>query len=667
MVSRREKVTENTVAASPTALGTRLASLAARLRSDVFLAVLDAFLATAAYLSILLVRFEGSVPPVYWQGFLRFLPFAVVAHLTAHWVWGLYGQMWLHASVLEARRIALAGLTSLGVLAVLVLPGARPVPASVVLLGALVTTAAVGCSRFQSRLFAFRRGRDRRDATRVVVVGAGESGAAILRELLRTPDARLRPVALVDDDPRKQGRALSGVPVVGGIDALGDVVARHSADQALLAIPSATSEVVHRVANAADAAGVSLRVLPSVTELVSGQVSVRDLRDLSIDDLLGRQQVDTDLEAVRGLLVGRRVMITGAGGSIGAEIARQVATCDPARLLLLDHDETHLHDVVASLAERPSGPACESLLADVRDAELITRVVGRHRPDVIFHAAAHKHVPVLERHPREAVMTNVLGTRNVVAAARQVDVERFVLISTDKAVRPSSVMGASKWLCEQVVLGAAPPGKPYCAVRFGNVLGSRGSVVPTFMRQIEAGGPVTVTDPRMTRFFMSIPEAVQLVLQAAVFSRGSDIFMLEMGEPVRILDLAERMIRLSGRQVGVDVPIRVVGVRSGEKLAEELTTPDEATEPTPHPAIVALHPPRLPATVLADELADLAEMAASFAEHAIAERLRRLASGTPGVIRLPDSLPVPGIDTTARIASAKEASAKEGVWDPLST
>jgi FlaA1/EpsC-like NDP-sugar epimerase len=298
------------------------------------------------------------------------------------------------------------------------------------------------------------------------------------------------------------------------------------------------------------------------------------------------------------------VLITGAGGSIGSEIARQVSECKPARLLLLDHDETHLHDVVATL----SHPSVQ-LLVDIRDSSAIDRLFRVHRPDVVFHAAAHKHVPLLESHPGEAILTNVIGTENLVTAAVAHGVERFVFISTDKAVQPSSVLGASKRLGEQIVLARGPADAPYCSVRFGNVLGSRGSVIPTFAKQIAAGGPVTVTDPRMTRFFMSVTEAVQLVLQAATFAEGGDVFMLDMGEPVPILELAERMIRLTGLTPGTDIAIRITGPRPGEKLAEELRAPGEDTHTTAHPSIVRLYPDALPIARLQawiDRLADVA-------------------------------------------------------------
>ncbi|MGH8883795.1 MAG: polysaccharide biosynthesis protein [Egibacteraceae bacterium] len=605
----------------------RVAKAAAQIQSDVPLVALDAILVAATYVGLTLIGIaDGETSR--WSALRWFLPVAMLAHLGAHWLWGLYGPMWRHASVQEARRIVLASMCAGGALAVLFLPGEQSVPNSVVLLGGPLATVLVGTLRFHSRLFAFHRRSGDVEQIRVVVIGAGGSGGAIIREMLRQPDKGLAPVAVLDDDPRKHGRSVAGVPVAGGIDRLPAVACEHRAQQALMAIPSADRQLVRRVADAADTAGLPLKVLPSVSELVGGQVSVRDVRDLSIDDLLGRQQVVTDLAAVRRILHGRRVLITGAGGSIGAEIARQVASCAPAALLLLDHDETHLFDAAATLPG-----ASTQLLADIRDAELIATLFARHRPEVVFHAAAHKHVPLLQDHPCEAVRTNVFGTANVMSAAAREGVERLVFVSTDKAVLPCSVMGASKRVGEFLTLSTAPPGSHYCVVRFGNVLGSRGSVIPTFMRQIQQGGPVTITDPRMTRFFMSIEEAVQLVLQAAAFSEGGEIYMLEMGEPVRIVDLAERMIRLSGRRVGADVPITITGIRSGEKLQEELRSPEETPRVTPHPSIVALYPRVPDREALARELARLHLTVRSHDDDTVAIQLMSLAAAPTQAFR----------------------------------
>jgi FlaA1/EpsC-like NDP-sugar epimerase len=585
-------------------------AIVARLRRDVPLAVLDLVVAVSAYLIALVLRFEGAVPGDYWMSFWTFAPVVALIHVLANYLFGLYGQMWRYASVREARQIVVAGATAATVVlaASEVLGGReRLFPLSVVILGVVLSLLGFGAIRFQSRLFAFRRRHVVDEPTRVLVMGAGDAGAMVLRDILLHPDVGLRPVGVIDDDPRKVGRTIQGIPVLGTRERIPELARGLQAEQLLVAIPSATSEVMREVVAVCEAADLSVRVLPSVREVVDGRVSVRDIRDLRIEDILGRQLVSTDLEAVRSILQGRRILITGAGGSIGAEISRQIAQFEPERLIVLDRDEIHLHDLLTVL--EPSA-ALETALADIRDRAHLFDLFRRHRPHVVFHAAAHKHLPMLERHPREAVLTNVVGTKNVAEASVAVGVERFVLISTDKAVRPSSVLGTSKRMAEQVVWTLQGNATAFSAVRFGNVLGSRGGVVQTFLRQIALGGPVTVTDPEMARYFMSIEEAVQLVLQAAAMSRGGEVFTLEMGEPVRIIELAREIIRLSGRVPGKDVDVSVIGPRPGEKLVEDLLDPAERPGPSDHPSIMVSRPSvEEPAAVsrAVDELVVLAE------------------------------------------------------------
>jgi FlaA1/EpsC-like NDP-sugar epimerase len=552
--------------------------------ADLALAALDAILVTAAFAGMVALRYEFDIPEGAWATFWPFVAAAVAVQLLANRAAGLYGPVWQHASIVEAQRIVLAGVATGTTLLAWQLVGPRWVPLSAVVSGALVATFLMGALRFHSRLFAFNR-RQRGDATRVLIVGAGHSAGSLLREIGRSEDGELLAVALVDDDPRKVGRSIGTTHIVGTIDDLAEVGLEHRVDLVLLAIPSADSALVRRVADAVASLGVPLKVLPSVAELMHGEPALHDVRDLSIDDLLGRQPIATDLEAVAAMIEGRRVLVTGGGGSIGSEIVRQVAAYGPSRLLVLDRDETHLFDALAAIGDRGT-----PVLLDIRDRDRVRRLFARERPEIVFHAAANKHVPMLESHPTEAAATNVLGTRNLVSAAREAGVEHFVFVSTDKAVEPRNVMGASKRVGEQLVLGHAPPGSAWCAVRFGNVLGSRGSVVPTFMRQIREGGPVTLTHPEVTRFFMSIPEAVQLVLQAAAMADERQIFMLDMGEPVRIVDLAHRMISLAGLRVGTDIEVKVTGLRPGEKITEELFTPDERPAGTVHPKIFQLRP-----------------------------------------------------------------------------
>jgi FlaA1/EpsC-like NDP-sugar epimerase len=628
--------------------------VAERLRRDAPLAVLDLGVTLGSYLLTLVLRFDGSVPTRYWSSFWRFLPLALAIHLVVNHLYGLYGPMWRYASVHEARRIVLAGVfggvgvVSASMLVALPVGGLRALPLSVTMFGAVLTLLGAGAVRFQSRLFTTAGrldggGERPEDAEprRVLIVGAGSGGSMILKDLLRSPSLGLRPVGLIDDDRGKVGRPLHGVPVRGTRQELPRLVTELQADIVLLAIPSATSELVREVAALCEQADVTLKVLPSVHETFGSRVSARDIRDLRIEDLLGRQQVETDLEAVAAMLHGRRVLVTGAGGSIGSEITRQVAGFGPASLVLLDHDETHLHDVVMSLDEfrdelteatgvidlARAEMRLETVLADIRDRERMFAVFVHHQPEIVFHAAAHKHVPVLEHHPAEALHTNVLGTANLADAAVANGVGHFVLISTDKAINPVGVMGTSKWLAEQIVRSLQNGHSVLCAVRFGNVLGSRGSVIPTFFRQIARGGPVTVTDARMTRYFMSVQEAVQLVLQAAALSTGGEVFTLDMGEPVRILDVAERLIRLAGRIPGRDVPIVITGARPGEKLAEDIVAPEEEQLPSGHPAIVVSRPPVPNRAVVHRALAQLEYLNLEAGPAELAARMKAMAAG----------------------------------------
>ncbi|MGH2727373.1 MAG: polysaccharide biosynthesis protein [Actinomycetota bacterium] len=597
------------------------------MRRDVPLTLLDVVCCLGAYLTPLVFRFEGAVPDRFWRGFWTLAPIIAVIHVTSNYVFGLYGQMWRYASVQEARRVVFAGASGgfMVVAAGAILGrGGRSLPLSVIGLGAVFSIMAFGAIRFQSRLFSVRRRSAMSEHKRVLLIGAGDAGAMLLRDILRNPSTGLEPVGLIDDDVTKVGRSLHGVPVLGTRSAIPGLVDKLRVDQVLLAIPSATSELVRDIAALSEESDVPLRVLPTVSETVGGRVSSRDLRELRIEDLLGRQQVESDFGAVRAIIEGRRVLITGAGGSIGSEIARQVMRFGPDEVVLLDHDETHLHDLVAEMG---ASEKLVTALADVRDFDRILSIFARHRPEIVFHAAAHKHVPMLENHPEEAVRTNVVGTGSVVDAAVATGVGRFVLISTDKAIRPVSVMGASKRIAEELVRTVQGRRVVFCAVRFGNVLGSRGSVIPTFLRQIARGGPVTVTDSSMTRYFMSVDEAVQLVLQAAALAEGGEVFTLDMGEPVNILDLARKVVRLSGHVPGKDIEITIIGPRPGEKLSEDIMDECEAVLPSGHPKIVVSRPPLPDPGTLRQSLRELEELIAHGDAARLSERLKAVADG----------------------------------------
>jgi FlaA1/EpsC-like NDP-sugar epimerase len=594
-----------------TRLSRQIAVSASRVRARLIFALLDAVCVVFAYSASEVFYWRHVAPSEYSWHFAVFVCIVVVVTLFSNRIFGLYGRMWRHAGLEEARQLVLSTATVALVLLIIYpvirLAGYNLLHPSVVLVGLIFSALGMSVLRFHSRIFAWQRG-SRGSGLRVAIVGSRDAAAAAIREMLRSPGAGLIPVAIFEDDASVHGMSLVGVPVVGGIADIPTSISRYMIQEVLLAMPDPSPEVIANVLRSAEAAGITMKVLPTlgdVTKVPTGMFAIRRAREPNIEDLLGRTPVATNLDGVRRSLEGHRVLVTGAGGSIGSEICRQVAGFNPALLVLLDHDETHIHDAAASL----EGP-CEQSLVDITNRKMLFAAFERYRPHVVLHTAAHKHVPVLEAHPVEAARTNVFGTLNVIDASAAVGVGQFVLISTDKAVWPSNVMGASKRVAEQVLLSKSPPDRPYCAVRFGNVLGSRGSVIPTFTRQINSGGPVTVTDPRMTRFFMSVQEAVQLVLQAALLSKGGDIFMLEMGEPVSIFHLAKRMIELSGARVDVDIPIKIVGIRPGEKLQEDLREPEEQVLQTEHPFIARLIPIMAPPSWFDSHIGQLAEATA---------------------------------------------------------
>ena len=635
-------------------------AVARHFRRDVLLVVIDLAIVVPAYLIPLVLRFDGNVPADSWKAFWLFLPIPAAVHLVSNRVFGLYGQMWRYASVQEARRVLLAGITAICIVTafdLLLDAGTRPIPISVAVFGGTMAFLGFGGIRFQSRLFGLRRRSLSGDRTRILIVGAGDAGAYVLKDILDHPALALDPVGFIEDDPRKVGRTLHGIPVLGDRSTIPLFVDRLVVDQVLLAIPSATSNVVREVAGICEQADVRLRVLPSVAEIVDGRVTARDIRDLQIEDLLGRQQIDTDPAAISDLLQGKRVLVTGAGGSVGSEIVRQVMTFDPASVALLDHDETHLHDV---LTELPAEATPTVFLVDIRERDMLLAAFRSYRPEVVFHAAAHKHVPVLESNPEEAVLTNVIGTANVVDAAVTSGVRRFVLISTDKAVRPASVMGATKWFAEQLVRCVQESGCVFSAVRFGNVVGSRGSVIPTFMSQIARGGPVTVTDPAMTRYFMSLHEAVQLVLYAAALSRGGEVLTLDMGEPVNILELARRLIRLSGQVPEKDVQIEIVGTRPGEKLSEELVDVDDEPLPSGHPGISVSRPPVPDRPALRRALRELEGLIRLGDSQAVAERIKQIAASAFVPLSVPENGDGPSENGNGATSSATPSDASKG-------
>jgi FlaA1/EpsC-like NDP-sugar epimerase len=551
----------------------------------------DAAMIAAAWYLAFQLRFDFEVPRFYETMLRETLLFVVAIKLAVFVAFGFYQRWWRYVSTRDMWR-ALAGVAVASVLAIAAVYFFYPVerlrlPRGVALVDPVLLLGFVAGSRLLARTLIERpKGGLMARGKEVLIVGAGDAGRLVVQELQRSTLAKSTPIGLVDDDPRKRGMRLLGVRVLGTTDDLPHLLRDNRPDEVLIAVPSAPGEFRRRVVEMASAERVPVKTLPGLHELIAGDLDLTtQIRPVQVEDVLGREPVEVDLASVASYLRGKTVLVTGAGGSIGSELCRQIARVEPSRLVLVDSAETALFEVERELVEEREFPASVPVLADCGNRAKMRQVFERYRPDVIFHAAAYKHVPLMEANPVESVRNNVLATRVVVEVSAEFHAERFVLVSTDKAVNPKTVMGQSKALCEWVVETyghRSDVPTRFVAVRFGNVLGSSGSVVPIFRRQLERGGPLTVTHPEMTRYFMTIPEASSLVVQAGAIGGRGDVYVLDMGEPVRIVDLAENMIRLSGRG---DVTLDFVGTRPGEKLHEELWNDGETVHPTTHSKI----------------------------------------------------------------------------------
>ncbi len=561
-----------------------------------FVLIGDLALIVVSVLGSFALRLDVSELPFYFPAALLMCAVALIVKIPVYFSFGLYRRLWVYASTSELRLIT-AAVTAASVLTsgVMLLfssigfiqPG---MPRSALGIDWLFSLVLIGGSRFALRILAEQSSAPREgNRKRALIIGAGDAGALVVRELQKSSQLNLFPVGFLDDDPAKQNHQIYGVSVIGKVTKLADVLEVQRIDEVIIAIPSAPGKIIRAVNDACRKKGIPSRTMPGIYELIGGKVSVNRLREVDITDLLRRDHVRVNDEKVGQALEGKCVLVTGAGGSIGRELCRQIARRNPSQLILLGHGENSVYEIFLELQNDYPALKLIPIIADIRNAQRLDAVFAQHQPQVVFHAAAHKHVLLMEVNPVEAITNNVLGTRNVVQAALDHNVERFVLISTDKAVNPSSIYGATKRIAETIVLDAAYKNKrAFAVVRFGNVLGSRGSIIPIFKNQIANGGPVTITHPDMIRFFMTIPEAVYLVLQASSMNNGGEVFVLNMGEPVRILDLAEDLIRLSGLEPQKDIEIVYTGIRPGEKLAEELWDNATSLIQTSHPDIFRL-------------------------------------------------------------------------------
>ncbi len=582
-------------------------------RHSLWQVVVDAAIVAAAWVLAWNLRFDTDWPRYYdryltWEIVLLVIAIKLPVFVLA----GFYNRWWRYVSTRDMwsalRGAVLASITVFLAFTLFEVHRVR-VPSGVWFADLLLCLALVAGSRLLARTLIERprpgsivaRGKE------AIIVGAGDAGQLVVKEMLRNPALGTTPIGLVDDDPRKRHLRLHGIRVLGTTDELEGILRDRRPDEVLIAVPTASGAFRQRIVDVAAEVDIAVKTLPSLSELVSGDYDLaRQVRPVEVEDVLGREPVDVDLDAISDYLTGEIVLVTGAGGSIGSELCRQIARVGPTKLVLVDNSEPALFEIERELVDERGFHAAAAVLGDVKDRVKMRQVFETYRPGVVFHAAAYKHVPLMEANPVEAVRNNTLATQTISDVAVEFGAKRFVLVSTDKAVNAKTVMGQTKALGEWIVEthghreGMATR---MVAVRFGNVLGSSGSVIPIFRKQIARGGPVTVTDPEMTRFFMTIPEAVQLVVQAGAIGERGQVYVLDMGEPVRIMDLAERMIRLSGKEPDLEVAIRIIGVRPGEKLHEELVGRDETVTPSPHPAINRVTRPPIDADWLDEQLA----------------------------------------------------------------
>ena len=560
-----------------------------RVRMGILMAADVLALCLASFLG-LFVRFDlniSKIPPEYARAALEFLPYYILASLVIFFLARMYSTMWSVAGVREALHVVAAcGLASLVQIAGMVLLQLT-VPRSFFLVSfAALCAEELGIRLSYRVVISLFGNHSKKAAKRIMIVGAGTSGSVILKEMTTSSLVNGCVVCFVDDDKNKAGKFLNGVPVAGNRNDIPRLAEEYKIDEIYIAIPSASAKERKAIIEICRETGCQVKILPGIYQLINGEVSIAKLRNVEIEDLLGRDPIRVNLDEIMGYVSGKVVLVTGGGGSIGSELCRQIASHNPKQLIIFDIYENNAYDIQLELKEKYPDLDLVVLIGSVRNTHRIETVFEKYRPDIVYHAAAHKHVPLMEDSPNEAIKNNVFGTYKTAKAADKYGTSRFVLISTDKAVNPTNIMGASKRMCEMVVqMMNARSKTDFVAVRFGNVLGSNGSVIPLFKKQIEQGGPVTVTHPDIIRYFMTIPEAVSLVLQAGAYAKGGEIFVLDMGEPMKILDLAKNLIRLSGYTPDVDIPIIFTGLRPGEKLYEELLMDEEGLQDTPNKLI----------------------------------------------------------------------------------
>lgn len=549
------------------------------------LLLIDIIFGIASFYLAFYLRFDGNIPLYYFDSYKKLFVIYVVLKILSFYILGMYKRVWQYAGVgdllliIYALTAAVVGLVSSGFYLRIA------VPRSVFILAWMIDLLLSGGIRIVPKLLK-EKGQfihSIRNVKRLLIIGAGDAGVLVTKELFRQPASRLLPIGFIDDDQNKQNLKIMGIPVLGTREMLVQVLRGKNIQEVLIAMPSASGEVIREILEKCRQVNIPVRTLPRMYDIINGHISVEMIREVRLEDLLGREPVRLDLSGIDSFIRNKKVLVTGAGGSIGSELCRQICRYGPSELMLLGHDENPIFEIEMELEEKHPGTNLISVIADIKDGARINQVFGQYKPQVVFHAAAHKHVPLMEYNPGESFKNNVIGTKNVAEAADRHKTENFIFISTDKAVNPTSVMGATKRIAEIIIQNINGESRTkFATVRFGNVLGSRGSVIPIFQQQIRQGGPITITHPDMCRYFMTIPEAVELVLQAASMAAGGEIYILDMGEPVNIVDMAKELIRLSGLEPEKDIEIKFTGIRPGEKLYEEILTNEEGIAATKH-------------------------------------------------------------------------------------
>ena len=558
-----------------------------KIARTILLILIDCILIPISYYISWFVRFDGKIAITLESLIVYPLNFLILIKIIVFILFGLYNSLWRYAGTKELFQVVGASIVGNTIFLSYTFLLQENIPRSIFLLMIIFDIILLAGVRFGYRILSYFKNfldiNKKRQYERVMIIGAGEAGAIVLKELNDHPELGLKPVVIMDDDKSKIGRKLRGIPIMGDISNVTKIAKEKKIDEIIIATPSASIRELRRIIGECSKTKCKLRKLPGVYELIDGQVSIKEIREVEIEDLLGREEVNVNLEEICQYLAEKTILVTGGGGSIGSELCRQICKFKPRKLIILDIYENNAYDLQMELNKKFPKLNIEVLIATIRDKSSLNEIFLKNKPNVVFHAAAHKHVPLMEASPKEAIKNNVFGTMNVAELSDLYKVEKFVLISTDKAVNPTNIMGATKRVAEIIIQSMNKHSKTeFVAVRFGNVLGSNGSVIPLFKKQIAQGGPVTITHREITRFFMTIPEAVQLVIQAGAMARGGEIFVLDMGEPVKILDLAKNLIRLSGFEPKEDIDIEFIGLRPGEKLYEELLMDEEGLTATKH-------------------------------------------------------------------------------------